>query len=210
VLQKGSVLSFKLSESFKENDLTKLASGLGCHTESGLGQVVLGESLELLQKADIELKKELEDESNQTPPTIAKPQSTLIDFLEAKAKKQSVDQAAFARIEEAMIELKALYTAARRYNNIDDTQAYGPSKTQWGLIRDFAEQGNIKTLETKLLNDTHALIKNDDADWSIQTGSTTFRDWLAMQIKDNDSSNIRDLCAQITRNKALINIMEGK
>lgn len=207
VLQQGSVLSFKLSEPFNPQDLETLQKGLGCHTESGLGQIVLNDHFKLLEKTDIEFNQKTQSTE---PNPINAPQSTLIKFLTAKAEQQDSAQKSFVKIEDAINELKDLYRAARRYNNIDENQAYGPSKTQWGAIRDQAENGDSQTLNTTLLDGTHALIKESDADWSIYTGNKTFRDWLTQQINENSTDYIRDLCAQISRNKDLINVMEGK
>lgn len=207
VLTKGSMLTYKLSEKFDVQDMNTMARGLGCFTETGLGQVVLSKELSMLKLGDIEFNKV---EKLPSHPTAPKPNSDLIAYLETKHKQLQQKQKAFTAINTSIDDLKGLYQAARHYNNIDNKQAYGPSKTQWGLIRELAEHYDSDQIFNQLFDNTNALIKETDEAWSIQTGQDTFRTWLQKQIESNSQDYLRDLCSQITRNKSLVSIMEGK
>lgn len=207
VIEKGSVLTYRLDSEWQPEDLIHLQAGLGCYVESGLGQVVLSEDfLALLQTERPELNKHQTTES----PTVSKPQnSTLLKFLEAKASEQKSSQKHVDVLNKAIDELLALYQSARKYNNIQAGRAYGPTKTQWGDIRGRGNFATSDQLMHDLFESKNAYIKANDEAWGISNGSQTFREWLQHYVKNHSAELIRDLCAKISNHKPLLNLIAG-
>lgn len=207
VIEKGSVLTYKLDSEWQPEDLIHLQAGLGCYVESGLGQVVLSEDfLALLQKE----RPELNEHQTTGSLSISKPQnSTLLKFLEAKVSEQNSSQKHLEVLNKATEELIALYQSARKYNNIQAGRAYGPTKTQWGDIRGRGNFATSDQLMHDLFESKDAYIKTNDEAWGISNGSQTFREWLENYVKNNSTELIRDLCAKISNHKSLLNLMAG-
>lgn len=207
VIEKGSVLTYKLDGEWQQDDLINLQTGLGCYVESGLGQVVLSEDfLALLQ----EERPFYDEEQSTEPATVSKPHnSTLLKFLEEKVNGQAISQKQITVLDNAIEELITLYQTARKYNNIQFGRAYGPTKTQWGDIRGRGSFTTSEQMVQDLFESKDAYIKANDEAWGISNGTQTFRDWLNNYVKNHSAVLIRDLCAKISNHKPLLNLMAG-
>jgi hypothetical protein len=215
VISQGSVLTYKINDKFFAEDLATLQQGLGAFTENGLGQVVLNPNTqELLQLETVNLQKQ--DQQN-IPKNVEKPNSELIQFLERKQSSIAAkDQMALA-IANSIHTIKKMYQSARNYNGVQSGQTCGPTKTQWGAIRDLAESAKtIEDLDKALFSKNNGFINNDnDEHWGISTGSETFKNYLQQLLSDNSKNHqtpeyIRILAFKVTQDKTLLNLMEGK
>lgn len=215
VISQGSVLTYKIDNEFFADDLTTIQQGLGAFTENGLGQVVLNPNTqELLQLETVNLQKQ--DQQN-IPKDVEKPSSELIQFLERKQSSIAAkDQMALA-IANSIDTIKKMYQSARNYNGVQPGQTCGPTKTQWGAIRDLAEsEKTIEDLDKALFSTNNGFINNDnDEHWGISTGSETFKNYLQELLINNLKNQqtpeyIRILAFKVTQDKTLLNLMEGK
>ena len=209
ILQQGSILCYQIQSELSDADFAKLQKGLGSYTETGMGQLVLNsEHLELLNQTEINLP-EFEFKPNEKE--AIEPTTQLMFYLKqavaTKAEKGNVTEQSITLLQT----VKDLYQSARNYNGIKTGQAFGPTKTQWGSIRDFASKAKDKAdLKAQLFKGSSAFIKKDDAHWDIQTGSGTLMSWLQEAV-DNDSIDvIRDLAYKVSEDKTLTKLMEGK
>lgn len=209
ILQQGSILCYQIQSELSDADFAKLQKGLGSYTETGMGQVVLNSAhLELLNQAEVSLPKS-KAELNEQKAT--EPTTDLMFYLNQAKNKQATK----GEVTKASIDLlkavKELYKSVRNYNGIKTGQAFGPTKTQWGSIRDFASKAKDKAdLEAQLFQGTSAFIKDGDAHWDIQTGTDTLMNWLKKTVQDHSIDVIRDLAYKVSEDKKLTKLMEGK
>lgn len=210
VLTQGSILTYQLDNELSEADMQVLQQGMGAYTENGLGQVVLDDSFKLLQQGDISLQKYLSQSKTES---VQKPNTPLINYLIDQAEQREVDAKYAKVIDQLLEELTKLYQSARNYNGLMPGQPFGPGKTQWGAVRNYATQSkNKQTLQAKLFDGRDAFIKDNDKDWDVSTGQTTFKNWLLNLVKKEASNSvlIRGLAFKVTQNKTLLALMEGK
>jgi len=210
VLTQGSILTYKLTGAFSEADMQTLQQGIGAYTENGLGQVVLDNSFKLLQQSEISLQKPKAQRQTQS---VQNPNTALMAYLVEQAQQREVDAKYAEAIDGLLNELQKLYQSARNYNGLMPGQAFGPGKTQWGALRNYATQvKNKKDLQDKLFEGQDAFIKKSDKDWAVSTGHTTFKNWLADLVnkETNDLTLIRGLAFKVNQNKILLALMEGK
>lgn len=210
VLTQGSILTYKLDSELTDADMQTLQKGLGAYTESGLGQIVLDDSFRLLEQGDISLQTYA---SSSAVSGGQQPDTALIAYLTEQAEQRQIDAKYAKQIDELLAELKKLYQSARNYNGLMPGQPFGPGKSQWGAVRNYATQSKSKQdLQAKLFEGQDAFIKEKDQDWGVSTGKETFRSWLLDLVKKetNDLVLIRGLAFKVTQDKTLLNLMEGK
>jgi hypothetical protein len=215
VISQGSVLTYKIIGNFVANDLIILQQGLGAFTENGLGQVVLNPKIQqVLQLETVKLQKQA---PQNIPKNVEKPNSELIQFLESKHHAIAVIDNMALSLPESLNTIKEMYKSARNYNGVQAGQTCGPTKTQWGAIRDLAEsEKTTQDLHHALFSNNDGFInKDNDEHWGISTGKETFKSYLESLVntdleKPKTPEYIRILSFKVTQDKTLLNLMEGK
>lgn len=208
VLVQGSVLAYQIEDDFNDTDLATMEAGLGLYTESGLGQIVLNDMKEILAQDEISLCK-FELENNTVK--VATPTTDLIKYLKLQADKQSGADEQARYIEERLAELYKLYQSARNYNGIQAGQPFGPTKSQWGAIRQMATDATeIGDFHDMLFNEKQGFIRKGDLSWDISTGESHFIAWFKDSISNQDLDTVRHLAFKVTQSTRLLNVMEGK
>lgn len=208
VLQQGSVLCYSLDSELSDADFEKLQKGLGIYTEMGLGQIVLNSHFSLLEKDEIKLKK-LTGETE--TPSVTEPKTDLMFYLKQCVQTQQQKNEVSKKSKKLLEKVIELYNAARNYNGIKKGQAFGPTKTQWGALREEASKAkNENELHKNLFVSDAAFIKTGDEHWDISTGGSTLKDWLETTVNDNSTDVIRDLAYRVSESQDAQNMMEGK
>ena len=208
VLAKGSVLSYELTSDLTETDLQTLSQGLGVYTESGLGQIVLDEAFLQLEARQAELT-----EWEQVAKTSNQPSKTtdLIQYLQMKCDEAQATGEDANKIDEQLKVLTKLYQSARNFNGAQKGSVCGPTKTQWGMVRQQATNAKDNaSLVEALFDAEEGAIRANDEHWSVSTGNTSFMTYLQDAIKEANPQLIRGLAFKVTQNKELLNLMEGK
>ena len=210
VLTQGSILTYKLTSELTDADMQTLQQGMGAYTENGLGQIVMDDSFKLLQQSDITLKEHKPKPSDKNQ-TVQKPDTALLAYLEDQVVQRDIETKYAKQIDDLLVELENLYKSARNYNGLMQGQSFGPGKTQWGALRNYATQAkNKQTLLATLFVGQDAFIKDSDKDWDVSSGQTTFKNWLEGLVKNNEPQLFRGLAFKVTQNKTLLDLMEGK
>jgi CRISPR-associated protein Csx10 len=208
VLAKGSILTYELSTDLTDNDLKTLSEGLGAYTESGLGQVVLDEAILGLQDSQTKLTewKLVSSKSGMTLKT-----TDLIQYLKMKSDEAKASGQYALLIDEQLEALSKLYKSARNFNGAQKGATCGPTKTQWGMVRQAATNADgAQTLFDSLFHEKNGAIRAQDEHWSVSTGSKSFMSYLQAITKENNPQLLRALAFKVTQNKELLNLMEGK
>lgn len=208
VLVQGSILTYQIDGGLVDSDIEVLKSGLGLYVESGLGQVVLDDSLYLIEKAELKLKPYSVTSREMDVP---EPKSALISLLKMKVEASHSNRAQSDFIKVCLDELEDLYRSSRNYNGIKLGQAFGPTKTQWGAIRQFATDAETQNqLMDSLFNDKQGFIRKDKDLWDVSSGEQTFMDWFKGKIEEQSIDTVRAFAFKVTQSKTLLDLMEGK
>lgn len=210
VLEKGSILTYQLNEALSDTDLQTLAQGLGAYTESGLGQVVLDGAIKQLKDSDPKLTEWEETKKDSNHQVDSKP-TDLINYLNQQHAQTIESSENSIKIDEELQQLIKLYQSARKYNGAQKGTVCGPTKTQWGMIRQSATntKGSSQLMEV-LFDSNNGLVKGNDEHWSISTGSNSFYAYLVSLTEAHTPTFIRGLAFKVTQNQTLLNLMEGK
>jgi len=210
VLTQGSILTYKLTDQLSDTDLQTLQQGIGAYTENGLGQVVLDKHFTLLEQDEVHLQTPKAHPQEQN---VEEPKTALIAYLKEQALQREIDTTYAEKIDQLLEALQKLYQSIRNYNGLIPGQPFGPGKSQWGAIRNYATHAkDMAELHQKLFEGNDAFIKDTDQDWRATNGQTTFKGCLKKLVEDknNDLPLIRGLAFKVTQNKTLLNLMEGK
>lgn len=171
LIAKGSILVFK-NVSISEKQLLTLANkGIGINRQQGLGWVyvnpdwasssTLTEKLFSAKTIDIHLNTKL--------PTSANPCSALTQWVAAKLNKQQVVQTQRKDAQQLAASVVSAYENARNYNHIADSHIAGPTRSQWGRVKEVLRH-DVEHWLVALFMDEHAICKpkNDKLGWGIQ------------------------------------------
>ena len=191
-IEQGSILVYPIADLTKEQlQILKegLLLGLGCHTETGHGQVVPldNELLELFKTGNIQLNKPKKTENK-----VPNKNTSLTSLLNQQHQKIRVSSAHNQSVNNAIIELAELYQNTRNYLAIDSTIPVGPSNTQWGRIRDFFNQNHQLTksqILEQLFSSNTAIIKSTDEEWQAGTNTTNFSKFIQKQIDSREDES---------------------
>ncbi|MDA0129453.1 hypothetical protein OH458_15395 [Vibrio sp. MarTm2] len=169
-IAKGSVLVFK-NVSISESQLLTLANkGIGINRQQGLGWVyvnpewanssTLSEGLFSAKSIDIRSNTQLQKGT--------KPCSPLTQWVAAKLNTQQEAQSQREQAQQLAASIVTAYDNARNYNHIAASHIAGPTRTQWGRVRDVLRHDVEHWLIT-LFMDQHAICKpkNDELGWGI-------------------------------------------
>lgn len=143
VINKGSVLVYKLKFALTEEHLNRIQMGLGIERQAGLGQVWLNPLLlaNIQPKFDSSVKP-LVDTINKNEQKSEVPKPALIIWLENQ-KNQKVSQQNFAKeAKEIARTYKSLMQKARNLKGLDANVHVGPSHSQWGAVLAAAKSRN--------------------------------------------------------------------
>ena len=222
VIQQGSILTYQIDSPLSETDKQKLQQGLGAYREMGLGQLVpLQESKwkDLIQSSP-KLSKP-EDKKKRT----ASSDSPLLKTLKTRKTQIEARSEIDDAVEAAIYSLCQKMQNIRRYLGIGK-QPVGPTKTQWGMIRDLVTKTQFASSDevcNKLFEGKNAPIPENDEIWKQTDGSGSFRDWLKARIQhfDNEEKNqeikkiklnlyLRTLARAIAENATLQKVQQGQ
>lgn len=191
-IEKGSILVYPYVEINHE----QLVKGLGSYTSTGQGQVVaLGqcehseqtEWMNLFSEGEITLTraKNIADQSN-----IKAVNSPLVDLLAAQYYAIQYKQEINAQVNVDLNDFIKLYRNGRKYHSISKFEPFGPSKTQWGRIRQAVSARNFKAVEDIklfLFTGNDAIIKKGNEHWDQADNENSFRDLLIKKIDGLES-----------------------
>jgi len=207
VIMQGSVLVYDEVENI---DIAKLHQGLGAYTEAGYGQVVpFNQSL-----IDCPYPI-LTPSTNKTPcsqnPEFALPDLPLLQFLQEKQNLQANQVAVNTQVAAAIEHLFKLYENIRKMTG---EPMVGPSKSQWGLVRNVATKAKETELCAKLFTNEDALIQNSPTNnnpWAQQDNQHSFAQYLQEQYLQEITKKlfIRTLARTIASHKDFTKHHEG-
>lgn len=208
LLAQGSILCYQLEDDFVAEDLATLQSGLGSYTESGLGQIVLApEHWTILLQGELTLQTWQPD----SLALIDKPQTDLMRYLSSKTQQATQSETQQNAINMLLQQLQSLYRSARNYNGLQAGQPFGPTKSQWGALRNYATKAADKNaLQTLLFGSKDGFIREKDEHWDVSTGEDNFMVWIKKVVQDYDLAVIRGLSFKVTQDNTLLALMEGK
>lgn len=216
-ISKGSVLVFENVE-LSAFDKQKLNTGLGLHTELGYGQVVRHSCAQniLLEKSPS--INEWQDAKH--TPTIQVPNSILADKLQNLLQEGHQVKEARKIANQAFETLTKHYISGRNFSGMMIGIPFGPSNSQWGRIRDVAQEHRGQQI-IDWIDELKDVCKPSDDDWRASTGSSnhseSFGSWL-LDLAQPDSDNIdydvadvlRILAHKASQSSELENIRIGK
>lgn len=175
---KGSVLVFEQC-SLTQSDHQKLTQGIGIGIEQGFGQVVphaLVPSILFEQKPALTTMEPITAQTS-----VQTPKSVLAQNLQNLLKEDDQLKTARQAANSAFKILLEHYASGRNFTGTPVGVAFGPSNTQWGAIREVAQNlRNAKSAE--LLKHLKDICKPNDEDWGADIGSSndqpSFSSWL--------------------------------
>ncbi|WP_019627860.1 hypothetical protein [Thioalkalivibrio sp. AKL10] len=181
VLCAGSVITLALDVPPTAESLATLEQGAGLFREAGLGRVKVNP--ELLRQPQPVFGTPGPAVDRPCPP---RPEHPLVAWLEARDEDREL------RIHQAVRKAADAYAGllerGRRMQGLRPDDAFGPSASQWGHVREQARGSRARNLSERLFDSdrgaARASMENwkDTAPWS--DGSTaTFSQWLGEQIK---------------------------
>jgi len=176
VIQQGSILTYEIDTPLSETDKQTLQQGLGAYREMGLGQIVpIHETvwLSLIQNQTPILKTTDDHPQTEKPSVTETPLTTLLKTKKTQIEaRNEIEQA----VEKALFDLCQRMQSIRRYLGIGK-QPIGPTKTQWGMIRDRLTKATFNTpkeVAQTLFKGKNAPIPEDDEVWSQNDGGDSF------------------------------------
>lgn len=180
VIMQGSVLVY---DEVEDIDTAKLHQGLGAYTEAGYGQVVPFEQ-SLINNEDLTLTpstnktQDLQSSESALSDLPTLPDLPLLQFLQ---EKQALQANQVAVNKDAAEKIKHLF---KRYENIrkmTGESIVGPSKSQWGLVREVATKTKATELCAKLFTNADALIRDNHINnnpWVQRDNEYSFAQYL--------------------------------
>ena len=178
LLQKGSVLVYRLKTPLSDTQLQQLNSGIGINQAAGFGCVQVNPKWRevsrehgkvsnglLFQANSVELATCTEETSSEQS---SHANSTLLNWLQqqlAQTRALSDAHRDAQRLEAAIIDF---YWQARQYNRIAKAHQAGPSSTQWRRIQEVFKT-DPDNWESRCFEGEHAICKanNDPLGWGI-------------------------------------------
>jgi len=202
VLAAGSILHFELDEPV---DSAQLPQSFGIFRESGLGKVWINPPL-------LDAKHPLFEQAIEHPALekIAMPNHPLLHWLKKASTAIEETKQIHQTVDERMTELRNLYRTAFSMTGIIDA---GPGASQWGRVRDVAEQSHdLKQLKTNLFSHD-GVCKEGDADWSqvaqINERFIDFRTWLQELIEQENNDHIASIISLLAHEAATERVRKG-
>lgn len=187
VLQQGSVLRYEAKELYN-NWQQIVAQGLGAYREAGLGQVVpLGKAqwLELITRNEIQSKGDKFDGMQPQTPQNAT-ETALMKWLSAQSEEAKFKPAVNQFVQEWMKKLCTKIESVRRYNGLSG-QPVGPTKTQWGHLRNLVTRNNFTSAEeliTALKDDRDGIMKSKDEKWTQADNEGSFAQFIKKVVNE--------------------------
>lgn len=143
VITRGSVLRYRIPDSVdKQALLAFISQGLGLHTETGLGQMIVNPIF--MQDKGIVWQATntiITDDSNQSHDA---PKTLLIATLQAKLAKQEGINKVYKDAEDIFKALCQKVLQARQFNALTENMLFGegqiPSRTQFGRLKEEANK----------------------------------------------------------------------
>lgn len=201
VIQQGSVIRLNLRAPLDRTGLLNLcADGLGLHRECGLGRVWVDPPLlETVQPRfeRIDSASPRQDLSDASPA----PADPLIVWLRAQVQGEDSRE----RIERTARDLAYAFAAkvqqARREQGIDETAAFGPSRSQWGRVLETARSTPGATLLDTLFAGDEATIKTKAEGWREtffdRSRSITLAAWIEERLVAIDPKDLPRLIQRL-------------
>lgn len=192
VIMQGSVLVY---DNAQEIDVNKLYQGLGAYTEAGYGQVVPlsnPEWCDLICGQDLQLKAALNDEKESNNESKDSP-LPLLQFLQAKQTLQENREVVNQQVELSIEEIFRLYSSIRKLTN---SPIVGPSKSQWGLVREVATNAKTTELCAELFTNDGALIQDNDKSnnpWAQRNNQYSFAQCLQKIVNEHQDLALKKL-----------------
>lgn len=163
VINKGSVLVYKLESPLTDEHLEKIKAGLGIERQAGLGQVWLNPPLLADEQPKFDdsaqplITTSAKDEQGNDPPKPA-----LITWLESQQKQNSTQQKFAREARQIARTYQVLMQSARGLKGLDKEVHIGPSQSQWGAV--LAAAKSRQSLET-FINATDGSFKVKGEGW---------------------------------------------
>lgn len=197
LISKGSVLVYR-DISINEQQLQQIATkGIGINKHQGLGWVYINpdwsqsDTLSLAQLfSPIEIPRSITVQDTGTAPS-----SPLTNWIHAKVELQQAQRDVQNQANVLAQKLIIAYDKARTYNTIPQPHLAGPSKTQWGRVRDVLRY-EVEDWQDKLFVGNQAICKskNDPIGWGIQwhspEGPVSFSDQCQKDWQDIDAKTL--------------------
>lgn len=172
VIERGSVLRFKLSRALSADERSALQNGLGLMAECGLGAAAVNPALLAGERPQFSAPQALKA-AEKTQPTGAEP--ALIGLLEARRQRRIGDIGPEDTARKLFKALCKRVADARTYNGATPGAPMDPappSRSQWGLIKQAASdcRGNATQLSQRLTQGENCLIR-ERSGWQLRYGS---------------------------------------
>lgn len=191
VISAGSVLVYRLDSAPAASDAARLAAGLGNWRECGLGQVVVNPPLlAAVHPVFAEARPSGQVEWTSSPPAPA--DHPLLAWLLAGSGAAEAEARVKAWVEAQVPAWVQRQESARRFNGIAEFELAGPSRTQWGAVREKARlaRSDRASLDRQLFAQDAGLCRGGQ-DWELPLGSgwndhKDLRGWLRASIAELD------------------------
>lgn len=188
VLQQGSVLCYR-AEALHDNWQQIVAQGLGGYREAGLGQVVpLGKAqwLALLTQKEIESTEKTIHEVLQQQRTQSVIETDLLKWLGVQSEEAQFKPVVNQFVQEWMKQLCSKIENVRRYNGLNG-KPVGPTKTQWGHLRNCVTRKTFQNKDSLLraLTDSNdGMMKSSDEKWGQGDTQGNFIEFINEVVND--------------------------
>lgn len=202
-LSAGSVVTLVRPERpFNEDERRLLAAGLGVGREVGLGRVWINPPL-LCQPISAVLKAGEADASLQAGASdaassaakpvvgVVEPPSALTRWVHRKVASVRRDLSVEVWVRQRLGELHQRLVFARSFAGVASDVAYGPGRSQWGLVDKTArDAGSLDKLQKALFDTKAGLLRHRAGDdWAVVSGAGSAKDsdtlalWLERQVQ---------------------------
>ncbi len=200
IIVRGSVLCYRFDAATAAAVTAEPERYAGLLQQRGLGRLLVNPPF-LLGKTPV-FKTMPEPQKTQPAP---KPQSLLLDWLEAHRDHRDSESEVRRAAETWYGELAALYDSARVRSGAPVSVVKGPSPAQWGRIaeavgRETAGVVDLKRLEKALFHATTGICREGDPDWGVTVFDKrledalgkppTFTAWLRAKLKAQEADGV--------------------
>lgn len=171
VMQKGSVLVYRLTQEPDAETLAKLSRGIGGGRATGQGEVMVNpswqqhENFQQASKFFAPVKVHGQQPGSQSAKA---PDTPLVRWLKAQDRTEQQHQGVQQRASELRQQVLHWYESAREFKGIPQEHQAGPSRTQWGLLLTAIKNHNGNDPQA-LMHEVEQICKakNDEWGWGI-------------------------------------------
>ena len=176
VIERGSVLTFCLDQPPSKDVLKDIARGIGLHREQGLGVVWVNPPMLDGSHPQFSASDAIHEGGGASPqPCSTESDRLLADLLKARAGERKAVEDSRSVLLEIVKDLESHYRAVRRRHGVARGEPCGPGNSQWGRVREAAVHAtDCESLKKNL----ESILKDQDPDWSLDDGTSSFAKWL--------------------------------